>query len=198
MNIALCDSKAQVSSSMTAYSVASHSYLIHCSLSVHCASLGPSLNTNSFFFLAVPMLKNSQCLFLRPKVFCLFIYLDVKGPLRSAPCRPFIPTVPKTHAVLCRPDSLPSHQRARLLSPGIFHRVAYILQPVFLENLFCADRTKRKAWNPEGLNLPSLLKAPFSGSPPSSPCLLLCLPSQRSPHLGCSVELHYGVFCLRS
>lgn len=69
------------------------------------------------------LLRNSLCLFLRPEVFCLFISLDFKGPLRSysLPSTALSPQCREPTSCLVKPSPSPSHQRAGLLSPGILH-----------------------------------------------------------------------------
>lgn len=147
---------------------------------MHRASLGPFVNTNSF--LAVPLVRNSQCLFPRPEVFCLFIW-TLKA-LWDLP--PESPRCARSARFPCHPTSVPDFclQASFIGSPSS-------LQPVFLENLFCAGRVVWKAWNPKGLNLPSLLKATLSGEPHLSLPVSCCTYHLRTPktRLQCGASL---------
>ena len=79
-NIDLSDSKARVASTILRDCVLFCLPLLLSPLHPVCKSgLTQALSEHGFFFLAIPLLRNSQCLFLRPRVFCLFMYLDIKG-----------------------------------------------------------------------------------------------------------------------
>lgn len=124
-----------------------------------------------FFFFLLFLLRNSCIYFLGLKSFVYFYFLDFKGCLRSslpAPC--LIPTVSRAHGPAWSVCLSPSHQHARLLSPGVFHFALFpsSLQPVFLEDLSFAGRVCWKAWTylpctARGhLLCQSLLFSPFS------------------------------------
>lgn len=113
--------------------------------------------------------------FLGLKSFVYFYFWGFKGCLRSSlpiPC--LIPTVLRAHGPAWSVSLSPSHQHARLLSPGVFHFVLFpsSLQPVFLEDLSFAGRV---CGRPESTS-PARLKASFSGQS----LLLSCCPSHLS------------------
>lgn len=148
------------------------------------ATLKPSLNIDFFFLLF--LLRNSLHLFARPEVFCLFIPLDFKGPLRSYPPHP----LPNSHSVenpwpcsaslslSLSPQCQTSISRSLLLFPSSF-------QSVFLEYLSCVGKVWWKAW----IYLPYTAQGyPLWAAPVFSTPLLLCLPSELPPNPGCGVQ----------